>query len=222
MTRSARADRTSLQEQARALGDPTRHRIFRYLAEADRPVGVAELTEAHGVNHNAVRQHLAKLVGAALVTEATAPPSGPGRPRLQYRLAPGVDSRWGVESPYERLSRMLADVIRTGRSPREIGRDEGRRHRAVAGADLSEHLDDVLAHDGFEPDTEVTGRRIELVLRRCPFESTAVADPGTICALHLGIAEGLTDGIHEVERIDLIARDPRHSDCVLRVELAPD
>ena len=34
---------TSLQEQARALGDPTRHRIFRYLVEADHPVGVAEV-----------------------------------------------------------------------------------------------------------------------------------------------------------------------------------
>ena len=34
----------TLQEQAKALGDPTRHRIFRYVADADRPIDVAELT----------------------------------------------------------------------------------------------------------------------------------------------------------------------------------
>jgi predicted ArsR family transcriptional regulator len=213
---------TSLQEQARALGDPTRHRIFRYLVDVDRPVGVAELTEAHGVNHNAIRQHLTKLVGAGLVTEATAPPSGPGRPRLVYRVAPDVDSRWGVESPYERLSRMLADVIRTGRSPRDIGRDEGRERQVAGGADLGEQLEEAMARAGFDPNAEVTGRRIELVLRRCPFESTAVADPATVCALHLGIAEGLTDGIDEVEQVDLVARDPRRADCILRFELRAD
>ena len=55
---------TRLQEQARALGDPTRHGIFRYVADAARPVDIAELTEHFGVNHNAIRQHLAKLVRA--------------------------------------------------------------------------------------------------------------------------------------------------------------
>jgi DNA-binding transcriptional ArsR family regulator len=58
----------TLQEQARALGDPTRHEIFRYIADAGRPVDVAELTAHLGLNHNAIRQHLAKLVHAELVT----------------------------------------------------------------------------------------------------------------------------------------------------------
>jgi DNA-binding transcriptional ArsR family regulator len=35
---------TTLQQQARALGDPTRHEVFRYLADASGPVDVAELT----------------------------------------------------------------------------------------------------------------------------------------------------------------------------------
>ena len=41
---------TTLQQQARALGDPTRYAIFRYIAEADAPVGVAELTDHLGVD----------------------------------------------------------------------------------------------------------------------------------------------------------------------------
>jgi DNA-binding transcriptional ArsR family regulator len=46
---------TTMQEQARALGDPTRHAIFRHIAEAGRPVGVAELNEEFPFNHNAIR-----------------------------------------------------------------------------------------------------------------------------------------------------------------------
>ncbi|MGH9171844.1 MAG: helix-turn-helix domain-containing protein [Acidimicrobiales bacterium] len=59
-----------LQQQARALGDPTRHRLSRYIAEAPDPVGVADLTAFVRLNHNAVRQHLAVLKDAGLVLEA--------------------------------------------------------------------------------------------------------------------------------------------------------
>ena len=111
-----------LQVQARALGDPTRHRIFEYIVDAEGPVGVAELTEHLGLNHNAIRQHLAKLVDAELVDESSAPPSGRGRPRLQYLVNPATESRWGATGPYERLSVLLAEVVRTGADPVEVGR----------------------------------------------------------------------------------------------------
>ena len=78
---------------ARALGDPTRHRLFRYIADAPRPVGVGELTDYVRLNHNAVRQHLAVLKGAGLVTEEAEDRDRPGRPRLLYRLHPEVAMR---------------------------------------------------------------------------------------------------------------------------------
>ena len=98
---------SGIQEQARALGDPTRHAIFRHVTESTSPVTVRELTEQFGLNHNAVRQHLAKLVAAGLVVEEREAPSGPGRPRLLYTVDPGAESRWGVTGPYERLSLLL-------------------------------------------------------------------------------------------------------------------
>ena len=70
-----------LQREARALGDPTRHRLFRYIAETPGPVGVAELTAYVRLNHNAVRQHLAVLKEAVLVVEEVEDRSRPGRPR---------------------------------------------------------------------------------------------------------------------------------------------
>jgi predicted ArsR family transcriptional regulator len=213
---------TSLQEQARALGDPTRHRIFRQVADADEPVAIADLVAANGINHNAVRQHLAKLVAAELLVESTAPPAGPGRPRLVYRLAPTADSRWGVTSPYQRLSRMLAEVIRTGETPEAVGRDEGRA-RAIAGGDVHDvaaQLAEVMARDGFDPEVRVAPGRIDVVLRRCPFADTAEADPITVCALHRGIARGLTEDVEQVEGVHLVARDPHEADCRLTFRLA--
>jgi hypothetical protein len=44
-----------LQLEARALGDATRYRLFRYIVEAARPVGVGELTEHVRLNYNGVR-----------------------------------------------------------------------------------------------------------------------------------------------------------------------
>jgi predicted ArsR family transcriptional regulator len=76
-----------LQRQARALGDPTRYRIFRYVAEATEPVSVAEITAHVDLHHNGVRQHLAKLCDAGLLLEETVR-GGPGRPSLRYRLGP--------------------------------------------------------------------------------------------------------------------------------------
>lgn len=76
-----------LQRQARALGDPTRYRIFRFVAEAGVPVSVAEITAHVELHHNGVRIHLATLRDAGLLLEETVR-RGPGRPSLRYRLGP--------------------------------------------------------------------------------------------------------------------------------------
>jgi predicted ArsR family transcriptional regulator len=215
----------TLQEQARALGDPTRHAIFRYLADAESPVDVAELTKHFGLNHNAIRQHLAKLVKARLVTEAQAPISGRGRPRLDYRVHPGADSRWGANGPYERLSLLLSDMLRTGDSAEEVGRRAGRRQRL--GTEVADDpvgvVVDAMERQGFEPSVRARGDRVEIVLRTCPFETTALADPDTVCAIHLGMAEGIaeqTDGQIAVD--DLVRHDPRRANCRLHMHLEPN
>jgi len=209
---------TTLQRQARALGDPTRHQVFRVLADAARPVDVAELTEHFGLNHNAIRQHLAKLVAAELIVEAKAPVRGRGRPRLVYELDPRTESRWGVSGPYERLALWLAEMVRTGDSPVEVGRRAGRRQRLgdqgqILGVDL---LVDQMARHGFDPTVHETQGEVEVVLRSCPFASAALADPDTVCQLHLGIAQGLVENADGLEVVELIPKDPRRAHCRLR------
>ena len=213
---------SGVQEQARALGDPTRHAIFRRVAESSAPVTVRDLTVELELNHNAVRQHLSKLVAAGLLVEERAAPSGPGRPHLVYSLDPATESRWGVTGPYERLSMLLAEVIRTGDAPVEVGRRTGRRE-AVG------HLDDdprsaleaVMARSGFEPTAQQHGADVELTLHACPFANAALVDPDIVCELHHGIAMGVADAVGAITIDGLDRNDPRRAPCRLRAHLDP-
>jgi len=216
---------SELQSQARALGDPTRHAIFRYLVDADRAVDVAELASHVDVNHNAVRQHLAKLVAADLIVETTAGPRGRGRPPLQYTVHPGAESRWGTTGPYERLALWLSEIIRTGESPFEVGRRIGRRQRLGGTVDEPvEALVDAMARHGFEP----VARRsrstsdVEIKLMACPFVSTVLADPDTVCKLHYGIANGVAEAVGGITVDELVPKDPRRANCRLRCHLDHD
>ena len=238
---------TTLQQQARALGDPTRYRIFRCVADAGAPVGVAALTDIVGLNHNAVRQHLAKLVEAQLIVEGTAPPTGRGRPRLQYALDPSAESQWGVAGPYERLSLWLSEILRTGSTPIEVGKRVGRRRRLgeasaheVPGAgrgtdgaaapttpndpgDALDALVDQMARHGFEPVVERApgGDRADIVLHNCPFSSVALADPDSVCGIHLGIAYGIAESLDGLVVDGLDPHDPRRAGCRLRCHVEP-
>ena len=205
-----------LQEQARALGDPTRHEIFRYLVDAGAPVGVAELTSHLGLNHNAIRQHLAKLVVAGLVIEWTQATGAPGRPPLQYEVSPTAGSRWGAVGPYQRLSLLLSEVIRTGDPPVEVGRRAGVRLRVPATDDPVVDVAAALERQGFEPEVRRRRHGADVVLGCCPFEAAARADRDVVCTLHLGIAEGLAVGTG-VEVEELVVKDPRRAGCRVRL-----
>ncbi len=212
----------NLQQEARALGDPTRHAIFNHIVEAAGPVDVAELTDLLGLNHNAIRQHLAKLLDAGLVVESKAHRTSRGRPRLVYEVAPGAESRWGATGPYERLSVLLSEVIRTGRTPVEVGRDAGRVMRAELdpATDGVEGLTRAMAKQGFAPEVRRRGALASVVLETCPFTTTVLSDRETVCQLHLGMAEGLAEGTDAtVEK--LVAKDPRKAGCRLAVRVTP-
>jgi predicted ArsR family transcriptional regulator len=213
--------------QGRALGDPTRFAVFRYVDEAARPVGVAELTDHFGLNHNAIRQHLAKLRDAGLVIEELAERSGAGRRPLRYRPAPDAAVRWGGTSVHEELSLLLLEVVR-GRPPREVGVDAGRRLARRAGAresaDVVGMITDVARRQGFDParaadDADHERDRVELVLRRCPLAAAATSAPDVVCELHRGILEGIAEESGDRMSVGLVVRRPQRGDC--RLQLAP-
>lgn len=208
-----------MQKEARALGDPTRHKIFRYIADSERPVGVAELTDFVQLNHNAVRQHLAVLKEANLVVEEVEERTRPGRPRLLYRLHPEVSDKWGATGAYSWLANLLANAVRRKQEPRQVGRQEGHRRGAeLAGTgDGVDLLEMEMVRRGFRPTRVEKGRKVEFVLGRCPFAEVAGSDPGTVCQLHLGLAEGLAEGLGGLEVERLVVKDPRRAGCRLEV-----
>jgi predicted ArsR family transcriptional regulator len=214
-----------LQIQARALGDPTRYGVFSYVADAGAPVDVAELTAHFGLNHNAIRQHLAKLVDAELLVETAAAPTGRGRPRLIYALDPSAESRWGVTGPYERLAMLLTEVVRSGDTPEQVGRRAGLRqrlgHRAASNEPAAAFAD-VMGRQGFDPVLTQRGDDIEVTLQTCPFASAVLTDPDTVCELHLGLARGIAESVGGLEVDELIPKDPRRAQCKLRCRLTED
>jgi len=215
-------DLAVVREQARALGDPTRHAIFRRVAGALRPVTVAELTEHVGLHHTAVRQHLAKLVAARLVVEDVERRSTRGRPRLRYAVDPASAARWEAHGPYERLAVLLAEALGSDDSPLEVGR------RAGLGRGLPEPeggaVEAIMAEmtrQGFQPSLRRRRGGIELVLGHCPFEAAAVANPQAVCALHLGLAHGTAERLGGIEVEGLLPRDPRRAGCRLLMRPVP-
>ncbi|QQS23807.1 MAG: helix-turn-helix domain-containing protein [Actinomycetota bacterium] len=213
-----------LLHQARALGDPTRLAVFEYLGRAPGPVGIGELTAHFGFNHNAIRQHLAKLVEAGLVTRETSAPKGPGRPALRFRPTPGAAERWDAASPYEELATMLVAVAR-GADPRDVGREAGRRLAAEhgSGSDALEVLEALTRRLGFEPHRE-EDEGVSIVLDRCPFVAAAEAAPEIVCELHRGLAVGVTEsfagsGGLGVSVTDLVIEPPATAGCRLQLEL---
>lgn len=216
--------RELVQRQARALGDPTRYDIFRYVAEARGAVRVATLAEYLGFNHNAVRQHLAKLTEAGLLTEERASPTTTGRPPLEYRVAPTAMGSWGAPGPYELLALMLLEVADGNRSPVEAGAEAGRALATTCadGADPLDALETEMARRGFEPRRETFGPVTELVLERCPFLAAASAHPEVVCQIHRGLAAGILDGMHADEQVrDLIVHPPAEAGCRLLFERRP-
>lgn len=234
------------QREARALGDPTRHRLFRYIAEADEPAAVAELAAFAGVHPNAVRQHLSVLKDAALVAEQAEDRARPGRPRLLYRLHPDVASRNQAEGGYAWLATMLSGAVRDRRGARAAGKEAGLRlaaglagstepsgrvtdrgepdteHRGAVSerADPATALERELVRRGFSPVRTDDGRKIAFTLRQCPFAEVAASIPDVVCRLHLGLAEGLVQGLGDLAVEGLTREDARRAGCVLTVRRA--
>ncbi len=56
----------------------------------------------------------------------------------------------------------------------------------------------------------------DIVLGACPFETTALTDPETVCGLHFGLAVGAAESLDGLVVDELIPRDPRRGACRLR------
>jgi len=233
-----------MQRQAKALGEPSRFRLFRHIVESDEPVLVAELTELLGFHHNAIRQHLAVLVEAGLVAETVERRATPGRPRKRYTARlDALDAFGPLAGSYQRLAELLLDLATGGDEPYLVGRraeadneSTSTAASAVKAAAATAARDEPAGEEADEPDPvpglvdqlTVSGFQPSLVdeaivLGHCPFADVAARSPGVICELHRGLLDGHLQRCGSGLQADLLPRDPHQAGCevVLRPSAGP-
>ena len=216
--------------EAAPLAQGSRKRIAQALAAA-QPEGLTahEIAGVVGLHHNVVREHLAVLARAGVVSSGRGALSGRrGRPSIRHRLT-DVDSL-GAGGHRELVRLLMMLVRRAGMDPDDaeaVGREEGRLlGRPGGGAD---EIVDVLARLGFAPEerTARTGRRngeMELRLRHCPFREAVLAPGGeVVCRLHRGLCVGVLEGVAEDAALAAFEpMNPRRAGCRVSVRgLAP-
>ncbi len=207
-----------MQLQAKALSDPSRFKLFRFVVDASRPVSVAELTEFLGFNHNAIRQHLAVLIEAGIFVESTEQRPMRGRPRKQYHLrSDALDAFASVSGAYGMLAGLLVEVASSTESPYDIGFRSAGSYvvgRPAGDRKLVDELFHQLSVHGFEP---LVSSRGVVTLERCPFADVAVKSPDIVCELHRGLLDGFLSLMEPESVVELLPRNAHKAGCKVKL-----
>ena len=190
-----------------ALAEPTRRRLYEFVAGLRRPVGRDEAAEEIGIARGTAAFHLDRLVEEGLLTathERLSGRSGPGagRPAKLYQR---VVEDLSVSLPprhYDLAGLLLAQAVEAAERDGTPVRDSlsacahatgvaiGREAPADAG------LDGVLAGNGYEPYVEEG----ELRLANCPFHELAQRHTALVCGMNCDLIGGVLEGLGEAER----------------------
>jgi predicted ArsR family transcriptional regulator len=199
----------------KALGDDTRYAIHRHLVEADRPLTIAEISDAIGLHVNTVRPHLERMRDVGLVevsVEVSADVDGGsrrvGRPRHRYSAtapSPALGLEPQAMPTLAGLVLTLADRLGASADDVEaVGRDEGRR-RCTSFASSRSSVALVADQDrlGFEPAArDAPGGDTVVTFNRCPFGELAEQHPDLVCGLHRGLIDGFVSGLGDTRLTD--------------------
>ena len=200
-----------LYETARALGEDTRFRVYRAVCLAGAPVSVTALAESFSLHPNAIRQHLARLEQAGLVTSRPdRGAGGAGRPRRLYE--PSAEPSELTQPPRgtRALVALLAEAVdslpssdeeRLSDFGRAWGRTWGARRKRENGASprsrraRAELLRRELAGWGWRPQANHDRDGVRIATGRCLFREAAPGVNGRCCALEQGVLRGIVDAL---------------------------
>lgn len=184
-----------------ALDEPTRRRLYDYVARARGPVGRDEASEAVRVSRPTAAFHLDRLADQGLldvVHQRLSGRTGPGagRPAKLYLRA---DVQVEVSLPqrrYELAGELLAAAVEeAAAADRPISEAVADRAQRT-GRQLAEEAGaadpvQVLEAQGFEPHTDDG----VVTLANCPFHNLARKHPDLVCGMNLHLLEGLLAGL---------------------------
>ena len=185
----------SVEKNERSL-TASQAQVLEVLEAADRPMTLAELQSATGLHGNTLRGHLCALHDRGRLTRVAVRRPARGRPAWAYLAR---------ESEYEALAIALAEGLLSAEdtAPAAVASEGGRawgerlRARVAPEDDLSprDRAVRVLEHTGFAPSVEGN----DILLNACPLLEAARTHPSVVCAVHLGLVEGVTGRRDSVE-----------------------
>ncbi len=195
-------------------------RVFAAISAARRSVSTLEIAEQVDIHPNSARKHIALLLEAGLIEGRDEHSGVRGRPRKLWSVA--VDAEPGGAPP--EAYRELADWLSRSVDGPGDARAEGRRVGAEIGSgshaeDTADALGSALAAMGFQPRRHDTGARTAFTLCNCPYREVAKSNPGIVCALHRGVAEGMVEAIDPGAAVArFVVEDPFSAGCVVEIE----
>jgi predicted ArsR family transcriptional regulator len=205
------------------LAQPTRARIFSWLAEQRGPASTEALATALELHPNGVRRHLERMHEAGLLERGRSA-GRRGRPGDLWAIAPGADPGGRRPTGYANLARWLARAIPAGpnrlreveRTGRQIGGElapDGPHEDPVAG------FRQVVASLGFRPELEMSGEEgFVCTLENCPYRESVRENQDVVCALHRGITSGLLAQLLPKATLTRFEpHDPERAGCVVGV-----
>ena len=208
------------------LGE-SRARVLDLLRAAGGPLRVQEVADQAGLHLNTARFHLDALVEAGLATREPQPRETPGRPSMAYR-ASGEDGPAG-QRRYRLLAEILTSLIagvmpQPGEAAAEAGREWGRYlteppppYQRLDAGQAIEKLGAVLEEIGFAPETVAEGGDYRLRLHQCPFREVAERHQNVVCALHLGLMQGVLAQLRAPVTADSLQPFTEPSVCTARL-----
>jgi len=191
--------------------EPDRRELILRLLRRSGPVSIANIAASIDLHPNTVRFHLDTLVRSGRVEQLPAKVARPGRPAALYRAVPGMDPTGPTN--YRLLAEILAGYLTTSSATPaatavELGRTwgmsmavKGLRATPTTGGSVRA-LTKVLADLGFNPEPPVRGRASQIRLRHCPFHDVVKSYGEVICALHLGLMQGILHALNAPVTVD--------------------
>ena len=193
-----------------AISSFSRVRILFLLQERPERT-VTKLCEATGLHANTVREHLQRLVDGGYVVAETEHRTTRGRPRVLYSAATGQDrdSTSAVARHKARAAAQRGDLMR----------------RVMPWTDVDDlpteavHQLDALVEDlgdaGFDPIVDESTLTVDL--SPCPHASASARDRETLCAVHLGLMDGVLSQAGGPLRVDCMTASRHPERCVVKL-----
>ena len=182
-----------------------------HLVQARPERSIQELHEATGLHANTIREHLQRLIEGGYVIASTEHRTTRGRPRTLYSAATGAPE---ASSPVAREKVSAAarrgDLLRRvlpATAP-ELARDA--THQLDA---LVEHLEE----SGFEPIVDDDSLTVELT--PCPHAAGQPEHRPVLCAVHLGLMQGVLNEAGGPLVADCVLAPGRAEECTVRLRL---